>query len=97
MTKTEFLLTISKQYQEHKWWELRKISIIGLLIDPVPNSPNKYDDNCLADSRRITGEILGVKGLKNYREVTYLVLNHNRYILKIRLKQQWQLVNQSIN
>ena len=51
MTKTEFLLTISKQYHEDKWWELRKISIIGLLIDPVPNSPNKHDDNCLADSK----------------------------------------------
>ena len=51
VTKTEFLLTISIQYYVDKWWELRKISIIGLLIDPVPNSPNKHNDNRLADSK----------------------------------------------
>ena len=51
MTKTEFLLTISIQYHVYKWWESRKISIMGLLIDPVPNFPNKHNDNCLADSK----------------------------------------------
>ena len=23
-----------------KWWEFRKVSIRGLLVDPIPNSPN---------------------------------------------------------
>ena len=31
VTKTEFLLTISIQYQADKWWEKRKISITILL------------------------------------------------------------------
>ena len=40
VTKREFLLTISIEYQANKWWEQRKISITGLLVDPVPNAPN---------------------------------------------------------
>ena len=32
------------------WWELRRIQIRGLLVDPVPNSPNWHLGNCLADS-----------------------------------------------
>ena len=51
MTKTEFLHTIFIQYHVNKWLELRKVSVIGLLIDPVPNSPNKHNDTCLADSK----------------------------------------------
>ena len=39
-TETEFLITISIKYQADKWWEKRKISIRGLLVDPIPNSPN---------------------------------------------------------
>ena len=37
MTKTEFLLTISRQYQADKWWEQKNISIVGLLADAIPN------------------------------------------------------------
>ena len=33
--KTEFLFTISIQYHADKWWEWRKISFMGLLIDPT--------------------------------------------------------------
>ena len=51
MTKTEFLHTIFIQHHVNKWLELRKVSVIGLLIDPVPNSPNKHNDTCLADSK----------------------------------------------
>ena len=40
VTKTEFLLTISIQYQVDRWWELRKILFRGLLVDPIPDSPN---------------------------------------------------------
>ena len=32
--------TISIQYQEDRWWESRRISIMGLLVDPIPNSLN---------------------------------------------------------
>ena len=38
MTKTEFLLTISIQNQEDKWWESRKVSTRVLLVDPATNS-----------------------------------------------------------
>ena len=40
VTNTEFLLTMSIQYHEFKWWEERKISIEKLLVDPIPNTPN---------------------------------------------------------
>ena len=30
---------------------LRKISIVGLLINPIPNSPYKLNENHLADSK----------------------------------------------
>ena len=33
-------ITISIQYQGDEWWEKRKILIRGLLVDPIPNSPN---------------------------------------------------------
>ena len=48
VTKTEFLLTISVPY---KWWELRQKKIMGLLIDPIPNSPNWHNENHLADCK----------------------------------------------
>ena len=35
VTKTEFLLTISIQNQLDKWWESRKMSIWGWLVDPI--------------------------------------------------------------
>ena len=53
LLNTEFLLTRSFQYQAHMRWEWKKISIRGLLVDPVPNSPNWHHKNCMADSRRI--------------------------------------------
>ena len=44
--------------------EQRKISMRGLLVDPILNSPHKYHKNIMTDSKRITTQILGVKGLK---------------------------------
>ena len=38
--KRDFLLTVSIPYQADKWWDLGKISIRGLLVDPIPNSLN---------------------------------------------------------
>ena len=59
----KFLLTISIQYQAEKQWQWRKLSIWGLLVDPVQNSPNKYHKNCMQIVRRIiTDKILGVEG-----------------------------------
>ena len=43
--KSEFFLIISIQYQADKWWELRKIAIMGLFIDPIPNSLNQHLKN----------------------------------------------------
>ena len=51
MTKTEFLLTISIQNQEDKWWEPGKVSNRGLLVDPIPNSQKWHEKNCIADSK----------------------------------------------
>ena len=28
-----------------------KISIRGVLVDPIPNSPNLHHNNCMADSK----------------------------------------------
>ena len=38
-------------YQANKWQEQRKISIWGSLVDPIPNSPNLYYKNCMADGK----------------------------------------------
>ena len=36
----EFLLKLSKQYQVYKQWVWGKVSIKGILVDPIPNSLN---------------------------------------------------------
>ena len=46
VTKKEILITISIQYQAG-----RDYIIMGLLVDPIPNSLNKYHKNCMADSK----------------------------------------------
>ena len=40
MTLTEFLLIPSVGYQADKKPEIKKMPIRGLLVDPIPNSPN---------------------------------------------------------
>ena len=45
-----------------------KISNMGLLIDPVPNSPKKYNENHWQTVKRITNEIVGVKGLNSHEK-----------------------------
>ena len=72
VTKTEFLLTILIQYQAGKWWESRKISIMGLLIDLIPNSPTNIIRIVWQTVRRITNEFLGVEGLKATHFLLYL-------------------------
>ena len=58
---TEFLLTISTQYQADKWWELRKISVRGLLVDPIPTLQTNMVIRIEGQRvRRITNKILGV-------------------------------------
>ena len=44
---------MSIQHQANKWWEWRKISIRGLLVDSIPNSlivRIVHHKNCMADS-----------------------------------------------
>ena len=41
MTETEYLLTYQYKYQVNKGLEDRKMSIRGLLVDPVTNSQKK--------------------------------------------------------
>lgn len=53
---TNFLFTVSIQCQAGKWWELRKISIRWLLLNPTPNSPNWHRKNCMAFSKRSWSE-----------------------------------------
>ena len=49
-------------------YENKKISIIGLLIDLIPNSPHFNIMRIVWQTvRRITNEILGVKGFKDLK------------------------------
>ena len=32
---------------------IKKISNRGLLVDPIPNSPNQHHMNCMADNKKI--------------------------------------------
>ena len=41
-----------------------RISISGLLVDPVPSSPNLHHMNCMEDSKENYERYLGVRGLK---------------------------------
>ena len=42
---------------------IKKMSIKGLFVFPIPNSPNWHNKNCMTDSEEKTNEILGGKGL----------------------------------
>ena len=42
---------MSIQYQADKWWELKKISVKGLLADLILNSPNLHHKNCMSESK----------------------------------------------
>ena len=54
MTKTEFLSTILTKKAE-KWGESRTMLIMGLIVDPIPNSSNWHYKSCIADSNKILG------------------------------------------
>ena len=47
---------------QEKWWQYRKTSIRGLSVNLVPNSWSQHHQNSIP-VRRITNEILGLKGL----------------------------------
>ena len=49
--------------QAEKEWEWRELSIRWLSVDPVTNSLNENHDTVQQSERRITDEILGMKGL----------------------------------
>lgn len=51
VTKTELLLTVWIQYQAGRWREWRRTSIMGLVVEPIPNSLNSHHKSCLADSK----------------------------------------------
>ena len=63
VTKTEFLLTISIQYQPDKWRELRSILIWRWLGDSILNSLNQHYKNYMVDRKENYKFDLGVKGL----------------------------------
>ena len=46
-------------------------NIRELLGDLIPNSPNKNHNNGMADVRRITNRIFGVKGLRQALKYRY--------------------------
>ena len=58
MSDQDILLTISIQYEADKWWEKRKYQILETNIARTIQQT----------VRRITSEILGVKGLTQQRE-----------------------------
>lgn len=51
VTKTELLLTVWIQYQAGRWREWRRTSIMGLVVEPIPNSLNSHHKSCMADSK----------------------------------------------
>ena len=88
VTKTEFLLTISTQYQADKWWESRKISVRGLLVDPIPTlQTNMVIRIVWQKVRRITNKILGV-GLFKVNECDLILFKINRKCLHEFLTQK---------
>ena len=80
MTKTNFLFTVSIQCQADKWWELRKISIRWLLLNPTPNSPNWHRKNCMTFSKRSRSE-----------RVKSLTLNNNNDGYGKNNSDKWEL------
>ena len=64
MTKTEFLLTMSIQYQADKWWELRKISVRDFKLIQYQILQTNITRTVWLTVRRITNKIWEVKGLK---------------------------------
>ena len=55
-----------------------RISISGLLVDPVPSSPNLPHMNCMEDSKENYERYLGVRGLK------YFSVNHTTLIMLVQ-------------
>ena len=49
--RDRILLIISIQYQAHKGWGKRKMSMRAWLVDPLPNSQNKHSENNMAGSK----------------------------------------------
>ena len=64
MTKTEFLLKISIQYQAAEWCEERKMSIMGVLVYLIPNSLYRHHKNCMAYSKENYIKDLGSERVK---------------------------------
>ena len=48
VTKTEFLLTIPRKYQEVG----KQLSDEGLILDSIENSPNSHHMNCIANNNK---------------------------------------------
>ena len=73
--EAEFQLRISIQFQAGEWWEKKKMSIRGLLVDH-----NKW----IADSKEnLKNEILGVKGYTKRRvTVTWLTSFFSQLLTK---------------
>ena len=44
---------------------MRKISIRGLFVDPIPNFPNQHQKNFMADSRENCSRNLGSENVKD--------------------------------
>lgn len=51
MIKKEFLLATAIQYQADRRWELRKVSILGLFVGPMLNSPKEHDKDFIVDNK----------------------------------------------
>ena len=49
MTKVELFLTITCRISSIEVIRIKKNINSELLVDPIPNSPNRHDKNCMAD------------------------------------------------
>ena len=84
MTKTEFLLTISIQYQAGKWWEERKYQLGDFYLIQYQVLRTNTRRIVWQAVRRITNEILGVKGLKMFEFLSWATTKLN-YVVKLLL------------
>ena len=49
--QNRMVLAMLIQYSEDNWCEYGKISIRGLLVDPIPNSLKQHHKKCMVESK----------------------------------------------
>ena len=71
MTKVELFLTITSRISSIEVIRIKKNINSGLLVDPIPNSPNRHDKNCMADGEENYLRDLGSERVNPYDKVIW--------------------------